>query len=132
TVPFLRERLQAKTDSDLKLADHLIADLDSGEFTVRETAAKKLAEMGEPAEPALRQALAGRPSAEVRRRAEAMLTSPRPIPSGSFLREFRAVWILERIGTPAAREVLEKLGGGFPDAPLTREAKISLQRLQQR
>jgi WD40 repeat protein len=43
TVPFLRERLQAKTNSDVKLADRLIADLDSSEFTVRETADKKWA-----------------------------------------------------------------------------------------
>jgi hypothetical protein len=48
------------------------------------------------------------------------------------LRELRAVWILERIGTPPAREVLEKLAGGFPDAPLTRDAKASIQRLDHR
>jgi WD40 repeat protein len=132
TVPFLRERLQAKTDSDLKTAARLIADLDSNEFTVRDMAAKKLAEMGLSAEPALRQALAGRPSAEVRHRAEALLTAPRPIPAGSFLGELRAVWVLERIGTPAAREVLEKLAGGFPDVALTQDAKASLERLDLR
>jgi WD40 repeat protein len=132
TVPFLRERLQAKTDSDVKMAARLIADLDSSEFTVRDTSAKKLAKIGRPAEPALRQALAGRPSAEVRRRAEALLAGPRPIPTGSFLRELRAVWVLERIGTEAAREVLEKLAAGFPDALLTQDAKASLERLDLR
>jgi RNA polymerase sigma factor (sigma-70 family) len=132
TVPFLREQLQAKTDSEVKMAERLIANLDSNQFALREAAGKKLAELGEQAEPALRRALAGKPSAEVRRRAEAMIAAPRPIPAGSFLRELRAVWVLERIGTPAAREVLEKLAGGFSDAPLTQDAKASLQRLDRR
>jgi WD40 repeat protein len=132
TVPFLREQLQAKTDSEVKMAERLIANLDSNQFALREAAGKKLAELGEQAEPALRRALAGKPSAEVRRRAEAMIAAPRPIPAGSFLRELRAVWVLERIGTPAAREVLEKLADGFPDAPLTQDAKASLQRLDRR
>ncbi len=129
---FLRERLQPKTDSDMKLAERLIADLDSSQFAVREAAGKKLAELGEQAEPALRRALAGKPSAEVRRHAEARLAAPRPILSGSFLRELRVVWVLERIGTPAARELLKKLAGGFPDVPLTQDAKASLERLDLR
>jgi hypothetical protein len=37
--------------------------------------------------------------------------------------------LLERIGTPEARLVLETLGKGDPDARLTREAKAALQRL---
>jgi hypothetical protein len=41
----------------------------------------------------------------------------------------RAVEVLEHIGTPDAREVLEKLTRGDPSARLTQEAKASLERL---
>src|SRR5262249_26326926 len=92
TLPFFRDRLQAKTDSDTRMAERLIADLDSNQFPVREAAGKRLVELGELAEPALRRALESRPSTEVRKRAEAILSAARPIPSGSLLRELRGVW----------------------------------------
>ena len=44
----------------------------------------------------------------------------------------RAVEVLERIGTPEARQVLAKLADGAPEARLTQEAKASLQRLAKR
>lgn len=46
------------------------------------------------------------------------------------LAELRAVWALEVNGTPAARNVLEALAGGAPDARLTREAKEVLERMR--
>ena len=45
------------------------------------------------------------------------------------IRDWRAVEVLEFIGTPAARRVLEKLAGGATEALLTREAKAALKRL---
>jgi hypothetical protein len=45
------------------------------------------------------------------------------------LQALRAVEVLERIGTPEARKVLETLATGAPAARLTREAKASLGRL---
>ena len=55
----------------------LIADLDSDVFDVREKAAKEW-KLGAAAEPALRKALEGRPSAEVRRRVEGLLQEEKP------------------------------------------------------
>ena len=46
-----------------------------------------------------------------------------------MLRQVRAVEALERAGTPEARAVLEKLGQGAADAPLTREARAALGRM---
>jgi len=51
-----------------------LADLDNSEFRVRDHAARELSKLGNTAGPALRQALKGDPSPEVRRRLEALLT----------------------------------------------------------
>ena len=40
--------------------------------------------------------------------------------------------VLERIGSPDARRVLEALAKGVPEARLTREAKAALERLVRR
>jgi hypothetical protein len=44
-------------------------------------------------------------------------------PAGERLRGVRAVEVLSRIGTAAARQALMELADGEPDAWLTREAK---------
>jgi WD40 repeat protein len=51
-----------------------------------------------------------------------------PVTDPELLRHIRTVEVLERIATPAAREVLEALAKGAPAARLTREAKASLER----
>jgi hypothetical protein len=108
----------------------LLKELDDDRFSVREKAMQELAHLGELVEPALRQALADRPAIEVRLRIEQLLekVGGRNL-SGEPLRAWRAVEVLERIGTPAARHVLKNLGGGAPGARLTQEAKASLERL---
>src|SRR5262249_9643901 len=58
---------------DVERASRLVAELDSGKFAVRQQAAEALARLGDAAEAPLRRALAGRPSAELRRRSEALL-----------------------------------------------------------
>jgi hypothetical protein len=134
SVPFLKVQLPpAKRDANLTAKlEKLIADLDSDEFAVREKARAELAKLGLSAEPALKKALAAKPSLEVRRRIEALLEamSDRCWPDLS-LQSWRALAVLERIGDDA-RQVLNGLAKGDPDASLTQKAKASLERLQRR
>jgi hypothetical protein len=110
----------------------LLQGLDSDQFTVREQASQELEKLGERAEPALRKALSDRPSAEVRRRVAALLERLDLAQSPMRLRQLRAVEVLERLGNPEARQLLEALAKGAPEARLTQEAKASLDRLTKR
>ncbi len=132
-LPFLRKRLRSPAPLKEEPIARLVADLDSPQLRVRQKAGDALEKLGEAAEPALRKALAGKPSLEVRRRVERLLKLLEgPVPSGARLRRLRAVEVLERIGTPEAREVLQMLAKGAPEARLTQEAKASLERLAKR
>ena len=52
-----------------------------------------------------------------------------PVIGADDLRMLRAIEVLERIGTPEAKELLGRLAKGAPGARLTAEAKGSLARL---
>jgi RNA polymerase sigma factor (sigma-70 family) len=127
TTAYLKQRLQPVPEPDPKRVAQLIAGLDSDEFEVREKATKELAALGEPVQPALRQASKGPPSAEVRKRLEGLL-APHRVPTGEVLRVLRAIWVLERIGTAEARQILQALASGAM-APQTRAAREALERL---
>src|SRR5205085_1508061 len=58
-VPHLRERLQPAPAADAQRVARLIEELGSDDFDTREAAFRALQAQGEPAEPALRQALKG-------------------------------------------------------------------------
>ena len=55
-----------------------------------------------------------------------------PIAPPEVLRTVRAIAALERVGTPEARAVLERMAQGNPDALETRDAKSVLNRLVRR
>jgi RNA polymerase sigma factor (sigma-70 family) len=131
-VPFLTDRLQPVAEADPKRVQQLIAGLDSEGFAARERAARELAELGERIEPALRKVLEGKPSLETRRRVEGLLDTLRTARSPTAVRTLRAIQALERIGTPAARHILQKLSTGVPAARATQAAKASLERLARR
>jgi RNA polymerase sigma factor (sigma-70 family) len=130
-VAFLRGRLRPVVVADARRVRRLIADLDDDAFAVREAASRELAQLGAGAEPALRGALAGQPSAEVRRRVTDLLAEP-ATPPPAALRDSRAVQALERIGTPESRRVLAALAGGEPGGRLTEEVRAALGRLARR
>jgi RNA polymerase sigma factor (sigma-70 family) len=131
-VPFLKDHVPPDAELRARQVRRWIADLDSDTFEVRAAAARELERHGEQVVLALREALAGSPSAELRKRVEELLAGVRLERSPERLQRLRAVQVLERIGTPAAREVLKRLAGGQRESRLTGEAKASLERLARR
>jgi WD40 repeat protein len=133
SVPLLREHLRAVPPADPARLARLIADLDAEQPAVRDKATAELGNQADLAEELLRKALANPPSAEARRRLEKLLELvDSPTPPAEPLRALRAIELLERIGTPPAREVLTTLAEGAAKARVTREAKTSLARLVNR
>jgi hypothetical protein len=132
-VPFLQKRLQPVPTTQTQKIAQLIAELDSNQFAARRKATEDLEKLADAAKPALQQLLARKPSLEVRQRAERLLAKLRAAPiSGERLRVLRAIEVLEYIGTPAVRPILESLARGAPEDRLTQEAKASLERLTKR
>jgi RNA polymerase sigma factor (sigma-70 family) len=131
-VPFLRDRLRPAMAVPADELQRLVEDLDSPLFPRREEASRQLTELGEEAEPALRQALADKPSAEARERLERILAAPRLVRSPDLLRSLRALQTLEAIGGQPARRVLGSLAEGAPASRLTRDARAALDRLAHR
>jgi hypothetical protein len=132
TVAWLRERCRPAAAIPAADWQAWLADLDSPTFTRREAAARQLAEAGGRAEPILRAALERQLSAEARRRIEVLLARSKSRLTAQELREARAVWVLECIGTAAARELLQALADGDPSARSTHEARAALHRLTHR
>ncbi len=108
----------------------LLADLDGRKFVERERAVAELERLNFAAEPALRKALADKPSLEMRRRLEALLERLDPARSPERMRELRAVEALESVGSASAKEVLRSLAGGAAKSRLTEEAKAALVRFR--
>jgi RNA polymerase sigma factor (sigma-70 family) len=128
-VAFLAERVRPAVAPDAKRVAKLLAALADERFEVREQASRELEGVGSLAESALRQALAGRPSVEAKRRLTALLEkSTGATPTPEEVRAIRVVEALEQAGTAAARRLLTDLAGGAADARLTREAKAAMQR----
>jgi WD40 repeat protein len=135
SVPFLGMRLSAVALADEKRSQKWIADLDSDQFAVREKATSELEKLGPAALDAMRKAIEENPALETRRRLEPLiekLEREEWPTSGEQLRTCRALEVLERAGTPEAKEVLTTLANGAPGARQTLEAKAALQRLIQR
>jgi WD40 repeat protein len=128
SLPLLKEKVVPVRPADPKQVGRLIAALDSDDFEAREKASGELGKMGEKARAQMRDALKERRSAESRRRLEDLLARPEVWPPES-LQVGRALEVLERVGTPEAREVLKALAGGVAQAPLTRQARAALERL---
>jgi hypothetical protein len=136
SVPFIRERLRPAQPLEAARAEEIrrrIADLDSDSFAARQQAEGRLAEIGQVAEPFLRDAMIKAPSAEAKRRLEQLLDRSETLhTSGDDLRAMRTVEVLERISTPEARKLLAELAGGDPTAALTRQAREAREALGRR
>jgi len=134
-VPLLKARLRPTTEADLLRIPRLIGELDSDKFAMREKAVEELRRYQSVAELELRKALADKPSLEMTRRIEALLAplrSPLLVSPDETLRTVRALQILEHVGTPEARNLLELIRTGCPQTREAREAQAALLRLEGR
>jgi hypothetical protein len=128
TVPQLRRRLRVSPGGER--GARLVADLDSPSRAVRARAAAELAEMGARAAPFLFAARKRPRSLEQSRRIEPLFRQALAKEQQPGQRwRFRAVAVLERIGSAEARALLAEVAGNGPGTLLMREADLALQRL---
>jgi WD40 repeat protein len=126
---WIKERVKPAAPLDMKRVQELLTHLDDSQFKVRAKATAELLQIGALVLPVIDKALAGSTSQEARQRLEqvrGVLTGVGL--QGDRLRDFRAVEVLELIGTPQARQVLQALAGGAPDALVTTSAQAVLKR----
>jgi hypothetical protein len=131
-VKLIAEQLRPAPAAPLAKIRELVADLDHNEFDRREAASRELARLGASIEDELRRVLRDKPPAETRRRVEELLdqvTAQARELSADDRRQLRAVRLLEQNGSEEAVRLLRKLAAGGDGAPLTRAAKLALQRL---
>jgi WD40 repeat protein len=128
-VVFLHACLKPTLVPDPKHIRELISALDDNRFDVREKASRELETFGDSIEAMIRAAQKSTPSLEARHRLDSLIAVAETRTSPSTLRDRRAIGVLERIGTRDARELLQLVAGGVPDAGATRDARASLDRL---
>jgi WD40 repeat protein len=135
-VALLEKRVQPPPSA--KRIAELITEVGSETFAVRQKASEELAKLGRAAEPALRKTLEGQPTADLRQRVTQLLeqlpkTGDNPASrADDRIVTRRALEVLEQMGTPAARQLLEKWAKGTPGYWLTEEAGACMQRLELR
>ena len=130
-VALLKDRLKPSQPPEPGLLDRLIVQLDSENWSERETASGRLAKLGEAARLALRRALEETKSAEVKWRVRALLNalaSPLSAPPEA-LRDGRALTVLELMGTDEAEAALAALAD-VGVGRLGADARASLNRLR--
>jgi len=133
TVPWLGEHLTPVPPVNAPRLAQLLDDLESKELATRTKAARQLEKLADLAEAGLRQRLAVRPPLEVQQRIEQLLEKLLgPVEDQERLRIWRAIEVLEQIGTLEARALLQKMATGAAESRTTREARASLIRLSQR
>ncbi len=130
SLPWIKDRLKPAERIDPKHIEGLIGKLDDGQFKIRQAATSELQKIGERALPVIDKALAGKPALEtqlrledVRKRVTGLLLL------GERLRIIRAIEVLERIGSPEARQVLQALAEGAPESLITMQSKGALARM---
>jgi hypothetical protein len=129
SVASLQGRLKPVMAVDAAKVKQLIADLDSSKFAARQMAAKELEQLGEQVKMPMEKALKGNLTLEARRRVELILKTLQDVPKPPVLQVLRAIAVLERIGSPDAKNVLQLLANGAEHARETDEARAALARL---
>ena len=128
----IKEQVKPAPPLDMKRVQELIAELDSDQFKVRQQANAELTKLGERVVPAIDKVLATNVPLETKNRLEGVRKQLAGISmQGERLRAYRAVEILERIGTAQSRQLLQELADGAPGALVTTSAHAALLRLKQ-
>jgi hypothetical protein len=129
-IPLIHERFQTTwKEPDPARLKRLIADLDSDTLAIREQTARALLAIGSDAIAPLRKALENNPSPEQKRRIKTLLKRL-PEQSSEHVRSLRALEVLERIGSPAAKDLLRELARKQLPEEVQDDIRNSLQRLE--
>jgi hypothetical protein len=129
STAFLKEQLTPAQALDAGQVRRWLADLGDARFAVRDKAFQQLKNLSRQAEPLLQEALDQDPPLEVKKRLSSLVELCRTINSPEVLRRLRAIQALEHIGSAQARQVLQNLSRGAPEAPETQDAKAAVERL---
>jgi WD40 repeat protein len=130
-VAILKDKLRPETDEERRLIQQALAELGAPQFFAREKATARLEKWGFRVKPHLAEALAKTGDLEQKRRLTALLHRYKNVGiDPDELRLGRSVFLLERIGTPGARVVLEGLARGHADDLTAQSARGALVRLK--
>jgi hypothetical protein len=132
TLTLFRKELKPATGKALseKEVQRLIGQLANDSFEVRQNASQALKQEGQSVRPALLAALKASTDLEKKRRLEELLKALTPsAPVAEWLRPARALEVLEQLGSPEAKRLLETLSKGRGGARLTVAATATLKRL---
>src|SRR5262249_41079108 len=108
-VAAARRWLKKPARPSAEQVEQWIRDLDDPKFAVRDRASRALAAAGTDVKAALENALETSPFAEARSRLDRLLKAMSDGTSAIALRPVRVVEVLDRLGTPDARKLLEEM-----------------------
>jgi WD40 repeat protein len=129
-VAYAGEQLRPVAEADAKRVAELVKRLDDDDPDVRDKASADLEKVGHAFEPLLVSAHSAAGPGEIRNRLTAVLRKVRESPRPAELTlQVRGVALLEKLATPAAKELLGGLAKGAAGARLTEEAAAALKRL---
>ena len=123
-VGYLKEKLVPVPVVEIKLIQELVDQVGDEQFKVREKAISELTKIGDQIVPTLDRALAANLPLENKRRLEDLRGKfTGMLLQGQRLQAFRAVEVLELIGTHQSRQVLEFLAKGAACGPAHHQRK---------
>lgn len=132
-VALARQKVQPAGDVERGAVERWVRELDHDRFAARQQATQRLHERLDMALPELQRALTADLSLEKRRRVERLLESwEHWRQSPERVRTLSIVLVLQHAGTAGARQMLQSLAAGAPEAELTDAAQRALRRMHER
>jgi hypothetical protein len=128
---YLASRLRPVVGVPAARRNAALLALTNDDYLTRRRAERDLEAMGEAVADDLLRLSRAAGDLDRAQRARRLLDRVGPASPGA-VRARRAVLVLEDRGTRTARDLLKRLAAGMPEAPLTREARGALARLQRR